>query len=86
MSPHAVEFGLLSASGRARQDYDMYMIQHGLGPDRPQDLDAVMPGKMEVEHNDTGMGFGAVFPLNMDELKRFLAVGDDLNFDISVKA
>jgi hypothetical protein len=45
-----------------------------------------MPGKMEIEHNDAGMGLVAVLPLNMDELKRLLPVGDDFNFDVFVKA
>ena len=62
------------------------MTQRRFLPDRPQDLDAIMPGEMEIQHDDARMSLIAVFPPNMDELKRPLPVGDDFNFDIFVKA
>lgn len=86
LSPHAVQFRYFGTGRCAGQDDHVYVIQYRFLADRPQNLDAVVPGKMKIQHDDTGMGFVAGFPLNMDELKRLLPVGDYFDFDIFVKA
>ena len=86
MGSHAVEFRLFSASGCAGEDDHVYMTQHRFLTDRPQNLNAVMPGKVEIQDDDAGMGFIAILPLNMDEFECLLPVGDDLNFNLFFKA
>jgi hypothetical protein len=61
------------------------MIQNRYFADGFQDLDAVVPWEMEIEHDDAGMSFLAVLPLSADEFKRLLPVGDNLNFDRFLK-
>lgn len=64
----------------------MKLTERRFFPNRPQNLDAVMAWKMEIEHDDTGTGSMTVLPLKMDEFERLLPVGDDLNFDIFIQA
>ena len=86
MSADPVEFSQLCAGGGARQDHDVNVTQHRFFPDSRQDLNAVMPGKMQIEHNDTGMCLMPGLPLNVHELKRFLPVRDNLDFDLFVQS
>jgi len=74
MSADPVEFSQLCAGGGARQDHDVNVTQHRFFPDSRQDLNAVMPGKMPG------------LPLNVHELKRFLPVRDNLDFDLFVQS
>ena len=85
MGSHAVEFRLLGVGGCAGQDDDVYMTQYRFLPDRPEDLYPVMPRKVKIEHDDAGVGLVAVFPLNMNEFKRLLPIGDDFNFDFFIQ-
>ena len=86
MSPHAVEFRLFSAGGYTGQDDDVYMTQYGFLPNRLEDLNPVIPGKVKIQHDDAGVGLGPVLPVNMNEFKRLLPVGDDFNFHVCVQS
>ena len=57
-------------------------MTHGrLLPNRLQYFEAIMPWKVQIQHNDAGAGLASDFSLAMDELKRALSVGYDFDID-----